>query len=164
QSVREENKEMKNKNKSMEEELERLRHEAKKNDAYIENLQLENKKKEDRLSISERNEEHYKSRLMGANQSIGYNDNQGNSNFSNVVAPQLENSSNGGGNRDNVVSTEKVVTPLKNRLKQPLMIAIYVLSFGSVGLFGALEYGHSHIDDDNNKVKKMKKTKILKQL
>jgi len=153
QSVREENKEMKNKNKSMEEELERLRHEAKKNDAYIENLQLENNKKEDRLSISERNEEHYKSRLMGANQSIGYNDNQGNSNFSNVVAPQLENPSNGGGNRDNVVATEKVVTPLKNRLKQPLMIAIYVLSIGSVGLFGASAYGHSQIDEENNNAK-----------
>lgn len=153
QVIREENKDIKNENKSMEEELERLRRESKRSEAYIENLQLENKKKDDRLSISERNEEIYKSRLMGNNQSIGYNNGNGNSNFSNVVAPQLENNSNGGGNRDNVVATEKVVTPLKDKLKQPLMIVMYAVSIGSVGLLGASAYEHNQLDEVNNNAK-----------
>lgn len=156
QSIREESKDISSENKSMKDELERLRRESKKKEAYIENLQLENQKKEDRLSISEKNEEHYKSRLMGNNQSIGY-DNRDNTNFSNVVAPQIGNSLNGDGNRDNVVATEKVVTPLKYKLKQPLMIAMYVISIGSVGLLGASAYEHNQVEDNDNNAKSVLK-------
>lgn len=156
QSIREESKDISSENKSMKDELERLRRESKKKEAYIENLQLENQKKEDRLSISEKNEEHYKSRLMGNNHSIGY-DNRDNTNFSNVVAPQIGNSLNGDGNRDNVVATEKVVTPLKYKLKQPLMIAMYVISIGSVGLLGASAYEHNQVEDNDNNAKSVLK-------
>ncbi|MGP5096149.1 hypothetical protein [Staphylococcus equorum] len=156
QSIREESKDISSENKSMKDELERLRRESKKKEAYIENLQLENQKKEDRLSISEKNEEHYKSRLMGNNHSIGY-DNRDNTNFSNVVAPQIGNSLNGDGNRDNVVATEKVVTPLKYKLKQPLMIAMYVISIGSVGLLGASAYEHNQVEDNENNAKSVLK-------
>lgn len=156
QSIREESKDISSENKSMKDELERLRRESKKKEAYIENLQLENQKKEDRLSISEKNEEHYKSRLMGNNHSIGY-DNRDNTNFSNVVAPQIGNSLNGDGNRDNVVATEKVGTPLKYKLKQPLMIAMYVISIGSVGLLGASAYEHNQVEDNDNNAKSVLK-------
>lgn len=156
QSIREESKDISSENKSMKDELERLRRESKKKEAYIENLQLENQKKEDRLSISEKNEEHYKSRLMGNNHSIGY-DNRDNTNFSNVVAPQIGNSLNGDGNRDNVVATEKVVTPLKYKLKQPLMVAMYVISIGSVGLLGASAYEHNQVEDNDNNAKSVLK-------
>lgn len=149
QTVREENRDIKSQNKYMEEELERLRRENKKNEAYIENLQLENQQKEERINIVKRNEEIYKSRLMGNNTSIGYNQDES-GNFSSVVAPQLGNSLNGEGNRNNVVGTEKVITPLKDKLKQPLMIAICALSLGSVGLLGASTYEHNQSEKHNN--------------
>ncbi|BBD87533.1 hypothetical protein SA58113_p20089 (plasmid) [Staphylococcus argenteus] len=171
QSIREENNGFKKDNETMQDELERLRHQLKQNEGYIENLQLENRKKDERLRISESDVEHYKKQLLSHNQ-LGYERQNSNGNFNNVVAPQYNQETRGVGNeRDNVVATEKVVAPLKEKIKHPLMITIYALSIGSIGLLGfsAIDDGSEnqkskYVTETQNNIDKFKKTNEAKYL
>lgn len=169
QAIREENRDYERDNDSMKEELERLRRQVKQNEGYIENLQLENKKKDERLRISESDVEHYKKQLLNHNQ-LGYDNPNNHSNFNNVVAPNSEMNQGVGNQRDNVVATEKVVAPLKNKLKHPLMITLYAISVSSVGLLGISsidnneEQSNKPVNNQLSNIEKFKKTNEAKYL
>lgn len=149
QTIREENRDYKKENESMKDRIERLERELKRNEGYIENLQYENQQKDERLKISETNAEQLKKQLMSRHQ-IGLENSGQHSNFNKVVAP---NDNPGVGNQDdNVVATEKVGTPLKDKIKHPLMITIFAVSLGSVGLLGASAVEDSHVNKVNTQV------------
>lgn len=154
QSMREQNRDFERDNKSMKEELERLKRQLQMNEGTIDNLQMENRKKEERLRISESDVEHYKKQLMNHNQ-IGHRNGNDSSNFNQVVAPQLSNNEGVGNHEDNVVATEKVVTPLKDKLKHPLMITLFAISLGSVGLLGISTAEHNQIESENENISKV---------
>lgn len=75
-----------------------------------------------------------------------------------------------GNQRDNVVATEKVVAPLKNKLKHPLMITLYAISVSSVGLLGISsidnneEQSNKPVNNQLSNIEKFKKTNEAKYL